>query len=389
MPSIHIDAANAALEKRAALYDKRAEVLADATRSEADQRTVVKAIDTEMASLEAEARAHVEREEIRTLTERAVSLSTAGQKRDGKPEMEWRAMLPTPQEWRAVIAEGTPSAGGYLAPQGVASMYVDKLRARSVFLKAPQLNVIPFETSTFVLPELTSSSTPGVVAEATAITPGTMGFAGLTFSAIAYKGLYQASAEVIDDSNVEVATLVANTLIRDIAASVDRDSFVGAGGSTALAGLNAAANSTTTNFSTGHTAILWDDYLDAIVDVIATGAMPTVAWVSPDQYRALIKQRTNVGGAGTGEYLSGSVSDDPLDIAKGLPLLPSANIPARTLIVADASRIYLGVRKDVRLALSTDLAFDKDVVSYRATYRIAGIRVAEATSVQIKVASAT
>ncbi len=389
MPSIHIDAANAALEKRARLFEQHQAVSADNTRSEADRRTVCEAISREMASLEAEARAHVEREEIRALTERAVSLSTAGQKRDGKPEMEWRALLPTPQEWRAVISEGTPSAGGFLAPQGVAAEYVDKLRSRSVFLKAPGLQVINFETSTFVLPELATSTTPGVVAEATAITPASMTLSGLTFSAVAYKGLYQASAEVIDDSNVEVAQLVSNTLIRDIAVQVDKDAFQGAGGATALAGLNVAGNSTTTTLANGNTQLTWDHFLDSVVDVIATGATPTVAWVSPDQYRGLLKQRSNIAGAGTGTYLSGDIGSDPLSVAKGLPLLPSANVPARTLIVADATRVFLGVRRDVRLSLSTDFAFNQDVTSFRATYRVAGIRTAEPTSVQIKVASLT
>jgi HK97 family phage major capsid protein len=182
--------------------------------------------------------------------------------------------------------------------------------------------------------------------------------------------------------------LVAQTLIRDIAAVVDRDCFVGAGGTTALAGLTAAGNSTAVNLATGNTTVEWDDIIDAVGSIMGLGGMPTVVWANVTEWKNLMKQREGTG-ATAGGYLAGSVTTDPAKAALGLPLLPSISLPAKTVIVADASRIFVGVRKDVRLARSEQWKFDSDAIGYRATYRIAGVRVAEATSVQRIVSSAT
>ncbi|MGK5682505.1 hypothetical protein [Actinoplanes sp. URMC 104] len=73
----------------------------------------------------------------------------------------------------------------------------------------------------------------------------------------------------------------------------------------------------------------------------------------------------------------------------GLPILPSANVPVRTVFVADATRLYVGVRRDLTLNVSQDYQFGNDVTSWRLTYRLAGVRAAEATSAVKIVASAT
>ncbi|GGJ84413.1 hypothetical protein GCM10010123_12550 [Pilimelia anulata] len=59
------------------------------------------------------------------------------------------------------------------------------------------------------------------------------------------------------------------------------------------------------------------------------------------------------------------------------------------MIVADASRVFFGIRSDVALKVSEDAYFGEDVVGIRLTTRAAGLVVAEATSVQWVQASAT
>lgn len=383
-----VAAANAAIERRSALFEQRAAVAADTTLSATERRSRLEALDAEMAALAKDATGHIEaaeREaELRSLNERAVKL--ASRKGDAG---EWRNMVPTLHEWRTLISEATPAAGGYAVPENVAKVWVDKLRAKSTFLRAPGLNVIPFaEGSKFTVPQLTASTDPAVVGAGNAIPEGTLTFGGIALDPVKYAALYNATSEIVEDSSVSMEELVGQTLVRDIANVVDRDAFQGAGGTTALAGLNLAANSTITNLPAGTTVVAWDNVIDGVADIMGYGGMPTVIWASVDSWKALMKERTNVGGAGTGEYMAGDVTTDPARAALGLPLYPTANLPARTVIVCDASRVFVGVRRDIRLARSEEYKFDSDVVSWRATYRVAGISVAEATSTQVIVAAA-
>jgi len=62
---------------------------------------------------------------------------------------------------------------------------------------------------------------------------------------------------------------------------------------------------------------------------------------------------------------------------------------AKTVVVADASRIKVGVRRNALIKVSEDARFDKDQVGFRLTMRVAGVSVAEASSVQIVKAAAS
>jgi HK97 family phage major capsid protein len=59
------------------------------------------------------------------------------------------------------------------------------------------------------------------------------------------------------------------------------------------------------------------------------------------------------------------------------------------VIVADPTRIHLGVRSDVQVAMSEQFEFAKDLTAWRLTWRIAGLAVDNAAAVQVIKASAT
>ncbi|MEV6300400.1 phage major capsid protein [Actinoplanes sp. NPDC051861] len=331
-----------------------------------------------------------EEAETRALNEHFGGLTAArpgtgrGKSDDGP---EWRHLVPTFDEYRALMAEGTPAQGGYSVPQKIASQWIEKLRNRSVFMSAPGLNMVPFDSASFRIPAQLTSSTPSVVAEGATIPKGDITFGALDFNAIKYGSIYQGTSEILEDSSLPLEKLIAETMIDDMAVKVDFDAFQGTGGTAGLFGISStAASNTTTTLSAGKTLVTWDDVLDAYIAVLTTGRTPTVVWCSMDQYKGLIKSREN---GTTGAYLAGSVTADPMSQAWGLPILPSANLPVRTVIVADASRIYVGVRRDIRLNRSDEYGYGEDVVSWKGTARYAGIRVAEATSVQKIVAAAS
>ncbi|SCL57158.1 phage major capsid protein [Micromonospora chersina] len=310
--------------------------------------------------------------EHRALNAEAARLASS-RKRDD--EMEWRALLPSLREMRATLVESSLTDGGYTVPQRVSGSWVDKLRASSTFLRG-SVQVVPFDSATFRLPQLKATNAPGVVAENTAIPKGDTDWAGLDFAAVKFGDIQEASNEILMDSALDLRRILADTMARNIASSVDSSAFNGNGTSN-LKGLLATGNNAKTTLA--GTAVKWDDIADAYAAIEATGGTPGVIWASPDMAKALRKERE--GGA-TGAYLAGAVTQAPAGTAWGLPLLVSGNLPAKTVIVCDPSRVFFGLRANVVLKVSEDYGFDRDVIAFRATMRAAGVAVAEATSVQ-------
>ncbi|TQJ56007.1 phage major capsid protein [Streptomyces sp. SLBN-115] len=348
-------------------------------------RTVLEA-DAATAVEHAEHRARTEafENEVRRLVANQGNLLTptpnAGGDRDS-----WRSILPSGNEYRALVNEGTPGAGGYAVPTDVANRAVEFLRAKSVFMQVPGLNIHRFTGGTFVLPNLISTTTPGVVAEGALIPSATANFGGFSFAPMKYADLYEASNEILEDAAFDMRDLIATVMLRNVAAQVDRDAFQGTG-TASLSGLTKAGMGTAVNLASGTTQVSWDHVIDAYSDIEAVGAAPAVIWASPDQAKGLRKARENGNNGG---YLAGQVTDPVASRGLGLPIHVSGNLPQRTVIVADPTRIHVGVRSDVRIARSEDYGFAQDKTAFKATYRIAGLVVDAPAAVQIIKASAS
>ncbi|MFF4832562.1 phage major capsid protein [Streptomyces sp. NPDC001315] len=380
-----------ALEKRAAVVDEMRSVRENSKLSDAEKRRRIDELDLDANRFEAEARDYVERAEREA--ESRAAIGRFGSALTGRSERgeirdegdEWRGLLPSGNEYRTLIAGGSPSAGGYAVPATVADKWVEHLRNSSVFLKAPGVNVHRFEGGSFILPSLTSSSTPGVTAEGASITESAATFAGLTFAPQKYADFYKASNEVISDASFDMRNLIAGVMTRNLAAKVDLDCFQGAGTSQ-LTGLTKSGVATAVNLTAGNTVVKWDNVISAYSDIEGIGATPGVIWASPDMAKALRTERENSTNGG---YLAGQVTDPVAKAGVGLPLLVSANLPAKTVIVADPTRVHIGVRSDVAIAMSEEFLFDKDAVAFRATFRVAGLAVDNPAAVVVIKASAT
>lgn len=353
----------------------------------ADSQEVRDAIASTLRAMEMRAadaredRARLDREgEVRSLASRDAAVVTpSGGAAVGDDEKAWRSLLPSASEYRALVAGSSPGSGGYAVPSKVADRAVEFLRAQSVFMKVPGLNIHRFDGGSFVLPSLTSTTMPSVVAEGATIGEATPAFGGMNFAPIKYADLYRASNEVLEDAAFSMRDLIAGVMLRNIATQVDRDAFQGTG-TASLTGLTKAGVGNAVNLSAGNTQVSWDHVIDAYSDIEAAGAIPAVIWASPDQAKGLRKARENGTNGG---YLAGQVTDPVASRGLGLPIYVSASLPARTVIVAAPDRIHVGLRSDVRLAVSEDFGFAQDVTGFRATYRIAGLAVDAPAAVQV------
>ncbi|MFZ4299935.1 phage major capsid protein [Streptomyces cinereoruber] len=339
----------------------------------------------EMRTLDArEDRARADREnEVRSLAARmgSMAIPSAGSV-SGEDSQKWRSLVPSLSEYRA-ISGGVASEGGYTVPSEISGKYIDALKAKSTFLRGlPHESVIPFTSATFSVPQLISSTGADYVAEGQTIPEGQMVWGEVKFTAKKIGEVQWASVEVLEDSAVDQRRVIADNLLRDASLKFDADAFTGSGANP-IKGVLAQGISTT--LGAGKVTVTYDDLADAVARIEATNGTPSVVWASVDMAAALRKEKA----AGSGIYQGGSPTDAPASTAWGLPILPSAFLPAKTVIVADASRIVVGVRRNATVRISEDARFDKDQVGFKLTMRMAGVSVAEASSVQVIKAAAS
>lgn len=292
------------------------------------------------------------------------------EERDG-----FKGRLPSLSEFRA-LQSSTPADGGYLLPKATARSYFDKLRAESAFLRGlPASNLIQFDTAELTLPGISSSSTPGYVDESAQIPEGSMTFAGITLSAKAIKEMRYAPNELLADSAVDLRNMLGDDMLKSAASRIDADTFAGA--------LNAPvkgiiAQGVTTTLSAGKIPS-FDDLGSAITRIQTANGNPTVVFASPDVAGSMRLEKA----ATAGTYQGGAPTDTPFNTVWGLPLLVSSNIPAKTAIVCDMSRVFFGIRSQAYINASEEFRFDRDQVAYRIVVRVAGTSVAEASSIQV------
>jgi HK97 family phage major capsid protein len=330
-----------------------------------------------------EERARLDREaEVRSLVGANSSILTPS---SGGPVAsdEWRSLMPSLTEYRALISEGVPQDGGYTVPQEISGKYIDALKAKSTFLRGlPAGSIIPFTSATFSVPQLVSSTGADYVAEGQTIPQGQMVWGEVKFTAKKIGEVQWASTEVLEDSALDQRRVIAENLLRDASLKFDADAFTGSGANP-IKGI--VSQGTSTTLGTGKVTVTYDDLADAVARIEATNGTPSVVWASVDMAAALRKEKA----AGSGIYQGGSPTDTPASTAWGLPILPSAFLPAKTVVVADASRIVVGIRRNATVRVSEDARFDSDQVGFKLTMRVAGVSLAEATSAQIVKAAAS
>lgn len=373
--------AEAAMDRRSALFEKRKKIVSDSTLKTDEKRGMLSVLDYEMDSLAAEARQYVEegerQQEIRGAYSRAGALGeTRTPDRGEENSGEWRGLLPSATEIRELRAEvGTD----FIVPSGTAAKYVDMLRAKAVFLKGiPAENLMPFTDRDWTLPVLSDSDMPALVAENALITEGDDTWDGLSFTAKKYAAYRTVGNETLADSAFALRRALADAMLRNVAVEFDNDAFNGDGTTTPVLGLVGQGVSTNAAGTAGSGATAtFDDVADAIGRLWAANAEPSVIWAAPNAAIALSKERAGSNG----DYVADA--DSAVGLARRLPTLVSNNVPAGKVIVADGSRGFAGRREDARVAVSEHAEFQNDKTALRLTMRCAGVYAAEASSVQV------
>lgn len=372
-------AAELAMEKRAALMERRQQIQNDPTMSDAEKRAAFNSIDARITALADEADKYVQEleraAEVRKLNARAARLTSGtGGYGNGKPE--WRGLLPSRTEHTERRVASTTSHAD-LAPTEVSKRLVDLLVAESRFLSIMDArgSVLRYSSTDLAIPQLTAEGNAAIVAENAEISATDDTYDSLPVGTLKVAVMRRASNEILEDSQLDLRNLLAKSMGRRAAVLYDGEAFGAGNGTSAVKGLTASGQSTGITLSSGRTVMDWEGILEAVSAVEDTDATPDVVFLSTGAAQALRSARED----GT----SGGWLGMPSEL-RDITFVTSSRVPAGKAIVLASDRVIVPVRSDVRYFMSEHRYAEYDQVMFRLTWRVgAEIVIPEATSVQV------
>jgi HK97 family phage major capsid protein len=240
------------------------------------------------------------------------------------------------------------------------------------------------ETSTIIntaggealqIPAQATYSTGTVSSEAAAIGESDPTFnAFKTLNAYKYSFLTQISREMIEDAGVDILSFLADQTGNSLGYAVNAALTTGTG-TVQPTGIVTAAGSGITGGTGVSGAFTADNLIDLVYSVDTAGRrLPGTGWqMNAKSIAAVRKLKDNAG-----QYLfSPSLSADARDLLLGYPVFenPAMVDPATTaksVIFGHLPSYFVRTVGGIRLDRSDDFAFQNDLVTFRATFRVDG-----------------
>jgi HK97 family phage major capsid protein len=263
------------------------------------------------------------------------------------------------------MATYTTTAGvGGILPEQYGSLIVEPVQAASVAIRVSDF--VSTDSVTFHVPKLTDDVSAQWVAEGDEIPQDDPAFDEDEVTPKKLAALTIISRELAEDTSPAAASLVGQSMARDMAKKVDL-AFFGALVAPAPAGLGALTGYAAINAGTSWANV--DPFTDALFAVEATG-QTVDSWVAnPADAQLISKIKT---GSGSNQPLLGSDVTSPTKrTIQGVPLYVSPAVPVGTIWGIPRARSIVVMRSDVRLDTSRDAYFSSDRVAIRGTMRVA------------------
>jgi HK97 family phage major capsid protein len=373
--------ANAALEERAKLVNELRSIESDKVLSEGEKRERVEKIDKDVTRLEAEARDAVERgereAEVRRLADRAGSLVLPN-----LPEVR-NGGVDEADELRAVArgevkhvdfdlrtaTTGTASNAGNTKPTTFVAQVIEAMRWRSQFFSlARTLTTSGGETLEY--PVKNTRPTAAMVAENVAYGKSDESWSKTNIGAYKYGVIVEATNEIVDDSALDILSILAEDAGVAVADKVMADLLLGTGTSQPWGWVTRSTGAVNAANLAGITA---DNMIDLQHSLLQPYRKGSVFMTSDTAVQNLRKLKD-----GQGRYLwEPSVQAGAPDTFQGIPVLTDPNMPtsgagAKTVLFGDPSKYLIRQVKNLRVVRSDEYGFDRDVVAFKVTWRGSG-----------------
>ncbi len=290
-----------------------------------------------------------------------------------------------PEGVKRALGETQGSTGGFMVPYEFRPELLRLIIEDQVV--RPRAQVVPMATDTLLYPRIVDTTHATTIhggvkgtwtAEAGTLGSGDPAFGQLQLIAKKFTDYVTVSNELIMDSPISIAPLLAVLLREGLGFFEDHDMLWGTGAGQVKGIMNSAALISTTRTKTSH--IEYDDITNMQVRLFPSSYKRAVWVCSPGALNDLLKMSLAVGTGGNGVFITNipgqSAADEfPMRIF-GRPLVVSekmANLgTAGDLMVFDPSYYIIGDRMDLTLTSSEHVAFATDQTAFRIVERLDG-----------------
>lgn len=263
-----------------------------------------------------------------------------------------RAMITGPRNEaeRRTLSEGTDSAGGFTVPAPLAAIYIDRLRAASVVMRAGA-QTVQMDSETLAIARLASDPTMAWRAENAEISASDPTFERVLFNAYSLAGLVKTSRELMDDT-VNAGAMLENAFVQAAAIEFDRAALYGAGsGATMPEGVGVISGINSVSMGTNGAAITTDAVSDALYEIELDNApAPTGMVFHPRTGNALRKLKD---GNGLPITWHPDIASIPRFSTTSVPITQTqgSSSNASSLIMGHFPHMFVGLRNSLRIEL--------------------------------------
>jgi len=281
-----------------------------------------------------------------------------------------------PNATKSTTQSSTDADGGYTIPEEFRNVLVRLIDTYGAVRSSA--TTFPMSTDTVKLPELTSGLTVRWPGEATTITESKAGFTIQTLSVKKMAVLGGASSELLEDSNLDVANLIATLAAEAIAKEEDRVGLLGdTGAGDAYMGVLNVAGTSSHTLAAGNTtfdSVSADDLLDLIRVAPYQAQDGAAFWMHRSILDVFRKLKTT-----SGEYIYNQPVNGAPGTLWGYPvrlheLMPSIVTAAQAGVpfafFGNMRKMYFCDRRRLTAAVSAHHGFAEDIMWYRWTERI-------------------
>ena len=293
----------------------------------------------------------------------------------------WAAMRTgvTPEEFRSLTVS-TDTAGGHAVPDEFRAQLLEKLVQQVVMRQLA--TVITTSSGILTLPSITTDASAAWTAELAAYNSAEPVFGAITFNAYKQTMLTRVSEELLNDSAVDITSLLAAQYARGLGI-LEETAFTTGDGSNKPTGV--VNGSTLGKTATATNAITADELMD-LQYALGRAYRAKASWLMHDTtIKALRKLKTGVSSDNTYLWSPGLASGEP-DSLLGKPVFASRDMATiatgnKSVLFGDFSYYYIADRAAIGMQRLNELYAATGEVGFRVNRRTDG-KLTIAESVQ-------
>jgi HK97 family phage major capsid protein len=275
-------------------------------------------------------------------------------------------------ELRAAMGEGSGAAGQYFVPTPLSAELIDRLRAKSVLIRAG-MRTVPMTAETLYMARVGSDPVVVQHAENTADLDNNISptIERIGFTAHALGVIVRCSRELVEDTGVGggLGDVLTSIFAKAMAVEIDSECLFNVGSSNTITGLKYYPSVPTTAFN--GTPADYTVILNGIGALLSRNAdFPTAAIMATRSYMQL---------AGLQNSLHDAMRKP--DILDNFPLLETSKIPVNdgvgspatfngsAVYIGDFTQAMLGVRTDLRVTTLNERYAEAGQIAFSAWWR--------------------